>query len=84
MYQGAKDCLAFNLFKLQFWVTIDTPAEIHSWVTLTLVYEEVTHIPGEEPNPPWKQAMVHNLGKCAKPLDVCSKEELTQSVFSSM
>jgi len=28
--------------------------------------------------------MVHNLGKCAKPLDVCSKEELAQSVFSSM
>jgi hypothetical protein len=52
MYQGAKDHLAFHLFKLQFWVTIDTPAEIHSWVTLTLVYEEATHIPGEEPNPP--------------------------------
>jgi hypothetical protein len=52
MYQGAKDRLAFNLFKLQFWVAIDNPAKIHSWVTLTLVYEEATHIPGEEPNPP--------------------------------
>ncbi len=53
MYQGANDRLAFNLFKLQFWVTIDTSAEIHSWVTtLTLMYEEATHIPGEEPNPP--------------------------------
>jgi hypothetical protein len=27
MYQGAKDRLAFNLFKLQFWVAIDTPAK---------------------------------------------------------